>query len=1276
MPSFTRTLVGIAPLCNANLTVIFTKHDVKAYDQAGATILKGWRDHGGANDWHFPIVNSDHNSNEDSFFPSDDKLTIVPPPNPPPEPLPPPASPVPDTYWDRIKKHQKRPAGMVQLTYWEQLDQGLVMPTEQNQRRHREMACSSNLNATSSYPCIPPHAFSPPTSSPQATSTYDLSSVSSIVDLHHASAGNPVPSSWFAAIKAGNYKTFPGITLCNAMKHCPSSDATIKGHLKQTRQGLRSTKPKPICSNQFAPLAMQDSPTTAKPHDPSHKPTALPPTNKLYITDFPLAKLYIINTGRFPIQACSGNQYITIAFHSRCNAILCTPYVNRSNKHQLATYDSIMRRLANRGHNVDLQILNNEVSTKFKVTIVDKWKVQYQLVPPDIHCHNAAKQAIQTLKSHFLAIIASQPPAFSRYLWDLLLPPTEPTLNLLCQSYITPSMSAWEHFNGPFDHSATPLLPLGCPLITHNKPATCHIWDFRGSDGLYACISLKHYHCHHVIDGKSKSLRISDTVDFRHHYLTIPTVTSANTIVHSLDAISNAITNAPSTTRDTQLHTISTLCNLFSWWEKPRTSTTITPPILHTTAAHWPTSTPLQQLPPTPIHRPSILPAPHPQQPHDTLRVCPTSPRVASPIPQPKVKFTLAASPRVEAPTSIAHRTCSRTTVDNIYPQATPLSHTPVFSCTRSHTMQSTTPACASSRKYPSSFITHWASSACTINRAASVFDEYTGNFLEWHQLRTHPTFSITWNASYANKLGCLCQGIITGPNKGKHVKGTSTLFPIPFDKIPSDRCREITYSKIVCKVQPEKGDDANHTRITIGGNNIAYPGDVGTPTGSIELSELLVNSVLSQCKARLATMDLKNFYLNTPLDRPEYIHIKLADIPQEFINEYKLKELACDSWIYFEMCRGMYGLPQAGILANKLLGDRLAEFNYYEEATTPRLWHHKWCPVMFALIVNNFAIQYIGDAHLDHLCQALKKHYKVSEEIDGTHFAGMTLKWNYQIHAKCSCCLSIPDYIFNVCTRYKHPMPTKHQLSPHKYHEIIFGQTTQLTHVNPYSPPLSTEGVKRIQGIFGALLYYKCAVNNTLLATLSTLISQQVTATEATNVAMKQLLDYLAMYPDNGTTYCASDMILCAHANTGIHNESKGRSQAGAHIFVSKNNPFPKKHNSPVLSISQIMKFVVSSAAEAKLGTLYTKAKEMVALHQTLIEMGWPQPRMPIQMDNSTAVGITNLTIVPKKTKSMDLCLWWLHCRESHQQFFYYWDKGSHNLEDYHTKHHPPIYH
>jgi hypothetical protein len=299
MPSFTRTLVSIAPLCNTNLTVIFTKHDVKAINQAGATILKGWHDPGGANNWHYPTVNSNYNSNEDSLFPSDDELTIIPPPNPPPEPLPPPATPVPDTYWDRIR-HKRRPARIVQLTYREWLDQGPVNPTEQNKRRCIKMACHSNLNTTSFYMCLQPHALPPPTSSPQATSVYDLPSVSSLICLHHTSAGNPVQSTWFATIKAGNYKTFPGLTICNAMKHCPSSDGTIKGHLKQTCQGLHSTKPKSKSSNRFEPFAIPYAQTTDKPEDPSHKPTTLPSTNKLYITDFLLAKLYTNDTSRLP----------------------------------------------------------------------------------------------------------------------------------------------------------------------------------------------------------------------------------------------------------------------------------------------------------------------------------------------------------------------------------------------------------------------------------------------------------------------------------------------------------------------------------------------------------------------------------------------------------------------------------------------------------------------------------------------------------------------------------------------------------------------------------------------------------------------------------------------------------------------------------------------------------------------------------------------------------------------------------------------------------------
>ena len=66
-------------------------------------------------------------------------------------------------------------------------------------------------------------------------------------------------------------------------------------------------------------------------------------------------------------------------------------------------------------------------------------------------------------------------------------------------------------------------------------------------------------------------------------------------------------------------------------------------------------------------------------------------------------------------------------------------------------------------------------------------------------------------------------------------------------------------------------------------------------------------------------------------MPNPEYVRIKITDIPAEFIEEYKLAGKDRDGWIYFEIRRGCYGLPQASILANDLLRSRLLVEGYYE---------------------------------------------------------------------------------------------------------------------------------------------------------------------------------------------------------------------------------------------------------------------------------------------------------------------------------------------------------
>jgi hypothetical protein len=266
--------------------------------------------------------------------------------------------------------------------------------------------------------------------------------------------------------------------------------------------------------------------------------------------------------------------------------------------------------------------------------------------------------------------------------------------------------------------------------------------------------------------------------------------------------------------------------------------------------------------------------------------------------------------------------------------------------------------------------------------------------------------------------------------------------------------------------------------------------------------------------------------------------------------------------------------------------------------------------------------------------------------------------------------------YITEVRIRFGHKNPTKPQHSPHKHRPITYGAKAQLeTDDVDTSQPLDAAGVKRVQGIVGCLLYYARAVDNKLLCTLSAIGMNQASATQNTLAECEQLLDHLALHPNDGITFKASNMILAAHSDASYLSESKSRSQAGAHIFLSNNDPIPQS-NGPVLSIATVMRSVYASAGEAELAALFKCAQEMVPLRNSLNEMEWIQPRSPIQVDNSTAVGYVNNTIIARRIKSLEMRLNWLKCRELQDQFRIFWDKGSHNLADYHTKHHPPEYH
>ena len=186
-----------------------------------------------------------------------------------------------------------------------------------------------------------------------------------------------------------------------------------------------------------------------------------------------------------------------------------------------------------------------------------------------------------------------------------------------------------------------------------------------------------------------------------------------------------------------------------------------------------------------------------------------------------------------------------------------------------------------------------------------------------------------------------------------------------------------------------------------------------------------------------------------------------------------------------------------------------------------------------------------------------MQEHYEITTDWEGEKFSGINIEWNYdKKHLERSYRLCMKKYINNILIKHDHLIPLKPQLLPHKHREIQYGAKIHTAIDDDTSPPLDAKGIKRVQQIVVALLYYARVVDNKLLVARNAIGMQQSAATEETDKAISQLLDYVATYPNDGTIYRSSGMVLAAHSDAGFNNESKGSIRAGAHIFFVRRRP------------------------------------------------------------------------------------------------------------------------
>jgi hypothetical protein len=1064
-----------------------------------------------------------------------------------------------------------------------------------------------------------------------------------LVQYLHACCFSPSSSTFIKAVRNGNFITWPGLDAKLIHKHLPDSIATAKGHLDQEQQNLQSTKEPTVSTSDEDFFPTSPEPTVT--------------TNECCAVLFPFVPKhvgYTDLTGRFPHISARGNKYLLIVYDFDSNAILAEPLKSRQAGEIKQAWLKLHNILARRGTAPKMYILDNEASNELKNSMI-KNNLTYQLAPPHIHRRNAAERAIRTFKNHLLAGLATADPDFPVSHWDRLLHQSILTLNLLRNSRVNPKLSAYAYLFGNFDFNKTPLAPPGTKVVVHLKATNRASWEYHGEEGWYVGPSMEHYRCVKCFIPSTNRVRDADTVKFFPHQIPFPSTTTVDYLHQAANDILSLLKNPPKSSfpsLESGNITTNALTKIATMLQRASTRPEPVSPS--------PSSNPSPSSPPATI---ASVPRVNHQQPTPTLPTPPpqvSAPRVQANIPKPPLVTKPAfvpTTPRVSLPAFLQQEKRRRTILQSNAFQQAMNQHNLRQQYLRQHNFRHRA--------------TQYLSAQHVFQPTVNHIYNKNGKKETIDSLLRGPNKEV-WKKAVSNEFGRLAQGNIFG------VTATDTIDFIHKHEYPSNR--DITYASFVCDYRPLKSEPYR-CRIVVGGDKLSYDHDPASPAASLLETKLILNSTISDAKegARFFSCDLKDHFLASPMERPEYMKIPISNIPDDIIEKYNLKsKVSIDGFVFIKIKKGMYGLKQAALLAFDHLVNCLKPFGYEPVAHSVGLWKHKTRRTRFCLCVDDFGVKYFNQDDADHLLATLRKFYKVSVDWEGRNYCGLTIDWNYNAgHVD----ISMPGYIPKALHKFQHTPPQKKTFAPHNWTTPAYGQKTQFAPPIDDSPSLNPTETKRIQAIVGSLLYYARAVDPTMLPALNEIGTQQSAPTESTKAKANMLLDYASTYPNSKIRYFASDMILHADSDAAYLVLPNAKSRIAGHFYLSATPPdLPLKPtpppNGPILTECRTLRNVVASAAEAETGGLFHNAQTCIPIRIALEELGHVQPPTPLKTDNSTATAFVHSSMKQKRSKSWDMRYHWLRDRLLQKQLRIYWDKGSNNDADYFTKHHPPKYH
>lgn len=510
-------------------------------------------------------------------------------------------------------------------------------------------------------------------------------------------------------------------------------------------------------------------------------------------------------------------------------------------------------------------------------------------------------------------------------------------------------------------------------------------------------------------------------------------------------------------------------------------------------------------------------------------------------------------------------------------------------------------------------------------------------------------------------------------------LRDTNTMHFISQSDKPSNRIA--SYYNPQVKVKVKDGVTIRRVRGTYGGNLSDYAGDRSSHTADLQTFKLLLNAVISE-DVNFMTADIKDFYLGSTLESPEYMFLRRDQVPEDIQLEFK-DSIHWDNnnRAMVKITKGIYGLPQAGRLAQLKLTSLLAKHGYFPTPHTPCLFKHQTLPIAFTLVVDDFAIKFKNQSDAEHLLAAIRQEYDVTVDWTGAKYLGMTITFSIHDGIR-QVTLSMPGYVAAALKRFNISTPSRPTRAPAIYTPPVYGKHVQYANDDLNLPKLDPQRTKFIQEVIGVFLYYSRAVDSTMFTTINKLATRQSYPTLSLYNDIHHFLKYAASYPNGHVTFYPSNMILMVHSDASYLSESKARSRAGGFHYLprkssdlsssSSQNNLTQTINGAIDVISCIIPTVVSAASEAEYAALFLNGQNCSGLRLILDDLGYPQPATIIISDNTTAIGVANRTTKIKKSKAMDMRYHWIRDRVQQGQFKVIWQPGGTNLADYFTKIHP----